>query len=99
MITVRFTVKSAFTLCPEDVFGPNHRQEKGYFSFTHGDGWTISGDICEDYHFWVNYFEASHPDYGFVCGDFEDEVQAESYDAFEHFMRHHPPHEWDYYDI
>lgn len=99
MITMKFKVPSACTLNPEEVFGPNHKSEVGYSVFTHADGWTIGGVICEDYYMWVNYFEASHPDYGLVRGNFEDEVQAESLEAFEHFTRHHAPYEWDYGDI
>lgn len=62
-------------------------------------GWVIEGEVIWDYYKWVNYFEAFHPDFGWVKGDFEDEVQAESEEAFEHFIAHHPPEEWDYWDI
>lgn len=76
----------ALTLSPDDIG-------------THEDGWTIEGRIWEDYFEWVNYFEASHPVYGRVWGDFEDEVYADLQEGFDHFYEHHTPCEWDYYDI
>lgn len=66
---------------------------------THPSGWTIVGEVHEDYFEWVNEFEASHPDFGRVWGDFEEEVFADSQEAYDHFFAHHPPHEWDYWDI
>lgn len=62
-------------------------------------GWKIEGHIHEDYYEWVNDFQATHPYFGKVWGDFEDEVHADSEEAFEHFYRHHPPELWDYWDI
>lgn len=65
----------------------------------HASGWVISGVIHEDYFEWVNEFEAVHPDFGRVWGDFEEVVYADSEEAFEHFYKNHPPNEWDYWDI
>lgn len=62
-------------------------------------GWTITGVVHEDYFEWVNYFEAKHPTFGWVRGDFESEIQAKSKKAFAHFLENHPPNEWDYGDI
>lgn len=62
-------------------------------------GWTITGEIKEDWFEWVNGFEATHPDFGRVWGDYEEEVFADSQEAFEHFFVNHPPHLWDYHDI
>lgn len=62
-------------------------------------GWTITGVVCEDYFEWVNYFEATHPTLGWVRGDYEDVVEAKSKKAYAHFIEHHPPYEWDYWDI
>jgi len=76
----------ALTLCPS-VLGEN------------ASGWTIQGDIHEDYYEWVNEFEAFHPFFGKVWGNFEDEVYADSEEAFEDFYKNHPPNEWDYWDI
>ena len=55
----------AITLRPEEVL-ENHKQETGTYERTHSDGWTIKGEIREDYYYWINEFEASHPVYGRV---------------------------------
>lgn len=75
------------------------RVEDGTHSRTHADGWTVSGEVHEDYFTWVNEFEASHPVHGFVWGDFESLVFATSEEAFQHFHANHPPSAWDYGDI
>lgn len=62
-------------------------------------GWKITGDIQYDYYEWVNYFEANHPDYGYVIGDYEDSIEASSKEAYDHFYKNHPPKVWDYRDI
>jgi hypothetical protein len=62
-------------------------------------GWQIKAEIHEDYFEWVNYFEAFHPDFGLVFGDFELEVTASSDATITHFLKYHPFEEWDYYDI
>lgn len=72
--------------------------ESGTHSRTHDDGWTITGEIHEDYYVWVNDFEATHPTLGRVWGNFEGEVKATSKAAFDHFWKHHEPEAWDYYD-
>lgn len=76
----------AATLWPEDLG-------------TNPSGWTISGEVVKDYFEWVNYFEATHPYFGKVWGDYEDVIYADSKEAFEHFYANHPPNVWDYYDI
>jgi hypothetical protein len=88
MFTKQYDYEDHFanTLDPEDIG-------------THPDGWTVSGEINEDYFEWVNEFEASHPRYGRVWGDFEYEVHADSEEGFNDFVKYHPPHEWDYWDI
>lgn len=73
--------------------------DSGLHSRTHDSGWTISGMVHEDYYTWVNDFEASHPVYGKVQGNFESEVTADSEEAFQHFWKHHEPDAWDYADI
>ena len=62
-------------------------------------GWQVKAQVHEDYYEWVNYFEAFHPSYGLVFGDFESMVFASSDEALENFLKHHPVEEWDYYDI
>lgn len=76
----------AYTLSP-DAIGNND------------SGWTIVGEVHEDYYEWVNDFEATHPVFGRVWGNFEDEVYADSLEAYKHFVEHHPPENWDYGDI
>ncbi len=76
----------AYTLRPSDL-GVN------------ASGWTIDGAIIEDYYEWVNEFEATHPDFGRVWGDYEDVVYADSKEAFDDFYQKHPPDQWDYWDI
>lgn len=71
----------------------------GTHTRTHDDGWTITGDVCEDWYVWVNEFEAHHPQFGTVKGNFEDEVYADSEEGFQHFWQHHEPDAWDYWDI
>lgn len=75
------------------------RDVPGFQSRTHDDGWTITGEVHEDYYTWVNYFEATHPLLGLVWGDFEDLVFASSEDAFRNFYANHSPDAWDYHDI
>lgn len=69
------------------------------YSYIHDSGWTISGKLRADWFIWVNDFEASHPKYGRVWGNFEKEVHADSEDGFNDFWTHHQPKAWDYGDI
>lgn len=62
-------------------------------------GWEINGQIHEDYYTWVNEFEAVHPIYGRVWGDFEKKVFADTAKGFNHFIENHSPESWDYDDI
>jgi len=62
-------------------------------------GWVIKGEIHNDWYDWVNEFEAEHPIYGKVWGDFENEVFADSEEGINNFIENHPPEEWDYHDI
>ena len=61
-------------------------------------GWTITGRISGDYYVWVNSFEAHHPEYGKVWGDFELEVYAETEEGFADFYKNHTPKAWDKWD-
>ena len=81
-----FTHHDALTLDP-GIIGNN------------ASGWTVEGQIHEDWYEWVNEFEATHPDFGRVWGDFENIVYADSEEGFAHFYEHHEPIEWDYWDI
>jgi len=91
MITKKFGVDfdsedGALTLRPADIG-------------IHEDGWTITGEIHEDYYEWVNDFEAVHPVYGRVWGDFEKEVYADNEEGYQNFYKNHTPEAWDYGDI
>ena len=87
----------ALTLDPMHV--ANADTESGTHPKTHESGWTITGQVHEDYYTWVNDFKATHPELGRVEGDFEGEVKASSEEAFRHFWTHHEPTAWDYGDI
>lgn len=66
---------------------------------THESGWSISGEIHEDYYMWVNDFEANHDKHGALTGNYQSYIYAESIEAFESFYKNHPPEWWDYGDI
>jgi hypothetical protein len=104
MITKKFGVDfdsagGALTLDPWNVTADGYAS-RGTHTRTHEDsGWTITGELHEDYYWWVNKFTASHPVFGCVEGDFDYEVVASSEEAFAHFWAHHQPVAWDYHDI
>lgn len=99
MVTKEYTSKNgALTLKKEDVEDIYLGDRRRYMK-THDDGWTIIGDIKEDYYEWVNEFIAIHPKYGKVWGDFEDKVFADSMDGLNDFYTKHTPVDWDYGDI
>ena len=74
-------------------------EEEGIHQKTHSDGWTIKGEVREDYYVWVNEFEAEHPKFGKVWGNFEEKVFADSEEGFNDFFEKHEPNQWDYGDI
>jgi hypothetical protein len=86
MITKQFEVYSALTLSPS-VLGLGE------------SGWLVTGDVKEDYFTWVNEFEAIHPTFGTVWGDFENTVYADTKEGLDNFLEHYTPEEWDYGDI
>ena len=71
----------------------------GDLGYNEDSGWTIEGEVVEDYYEWVNEFTATHPVYGKIEGNFEIEVEAESQEALDHFLEYHEPQVWDYWDI
>ena len=91
-------LRGALTLEPEEVCVSAH-DLIGTHTRTHDDGWTITGKIVNDYFYWVNEFAAAHPTFGKVWGDFEDEVHADSEEAFADFYAKHAPTAWDYQNI
>ena len=103
MITKKYDVDfksigGALTLPTESVSEIGHVQNQVQIK-THESGWTIKAQTHEDYYEWVNFFEATHPTFGRVYGDFEDKVFADTEAAFAHFFENHPPEAWDYGDI
>ena len=87
----------ALTLNPSEV--AEGSEESGTHERKHNDGWTIKGEIYEDYYTWVNDFEAEHPKFGKVWGNFEGSVFADSEEGFKDFFTKHEPSAWDYWDI
>ena len=88
----------ARTLSASFVRG-RYERSLGTYTKTHADGWTISGAIHEDWFEWVNAFEATHPVFGRVWGDFEAWVYADSKEGMEAFCAAYPYEDWDYEDI
>ena len=86
------TLSTSEVTSDDDAYNGTHTK-------THDSGWTITGDIHEDYYRWVNDFKAVHPTLGKVVGNFESEVKATSEEAFKHFWKNHTPNAWDYEDI
>jgi len=93
-----FSDGGALTL-PQSSVTRNEGLMTGVHTRTHKDGWKITGEIHEDYFVWVNEFEAVHPRFGRVWGDFEKEVFADKVSGFKNFYNNHPPDDWDYGDI
>ncbi len=89
----------AITFPPEMVYENWPEHTTGTFERTHPSGWTIKGKIVEDYYYWVNDFEATHPVFGRVMGNFEEALQCDSEEGLQDFVRNHPPQVWDYHDI
>ena len=85
--------------------------ESGIHSLAHASGWTITGEIMNDYYSWINEFTATHPLYGKIKGNFETTVTADSEEALNHFVLTNTrpasgkalvgrfPEAWDYHDI
>lgn len=104
MITKKFgidfdSVGGALTLDPSEVSENGFTKDDDIQQKTHKDGWTIRGIVHQNYFEWVNDFEATHPTYGKVWGNFENEVFADSEDGYNHFYENHTPEDWDYEDI
>ena len=92
--------RNALTLSPEEVSELGDDVPIGIkLTRIHDSGWKISGYVQEDWFRWVNSFEAVHPTYGKVHGNFEKEVYADSIEGFNHFYENHTPNAWDYWEI
>lgn len=93
-----FSEGGALTLHTSEITSEDYPQHGTFRTRTHEDGWTIKGVVKSDYYSWVNEFRASHPQLGRVWGNFEEEVFADSEEAFQDFYKHHTPKAWDYDD-
>lgn len=83
----------------EDMYGTEARTLCPTCIGDNDSGWTIEGEIHEDYYEWVNNFKAVHAKYGMVSGDYETQVFSTSKEGYKHFNQHHPYEKWDYMDI
>ena len=68
----------AHTLPVSCVTDSENLDTRIWYEKTHESGWTITANIVEDYYAWINEFEATHPVYGSVKGDFDILVIASS---------------------
>ena len=82
-----------------DIDFDDHTVSGTAYTKTHPDGWTITGSVYINYYSWVNDFEAKHPQYGWVHGNFETTVHASSETTYYEFYKSHTPRVWDYHDI
>jgi hypothetical protein len=75
---------------------PNRISLNPLYLGKHVDGWEIAGLIHnEDWFYAVGAFEAKHPEFGVVYGDFEKTVKATSAKGFFEFIAAYPPIVWD----
>lgn len=87
------------------ILTPSEVSENGYTKYgdiqqkTHPDGWTVKGVVHKNNYAWVNDFEATHPVYGKVWGNFESQVFADTEEGYNHFYINHKPEAWDYHEI
>lgn len=72
----------------------------GIFIRTFDNGWHIVGQVCEDYFTWVEKFTAYKFDGAKVlAGDYNKVIYASSEEAYNDFVKHFPPQEFDTYKI
>jgi len=98
MIEKIFESKNGFLSLPS-VYVTDIKVKRGYHSKKHKSGWTISGEVHEDYYTWVEEFSAKHDKYGEIIGNFNDFILVESEESLKHFLKHHPYEDWELKDI
>lgn len=77
----------------------NDNIDNDIFELAHASGWTIRAKIHNDWYSWIQNFEAQHPIFGDLKGDFNDKVECTDKNAFFHFIKYHTPIIFDMYDI
>jgi len=66
----------------------------------HNSGWTISANLDADYYVWIDYFTASHSEFGKIIGNLkENEIITDSEEGYTHFINNHKIETFDLYDI
>jgi hypothetical protein len=68
------------------------------YSKTHTDGWTIEGQIHNDWYSWVVDFEAVHPVHGTIQR-VGNTIVGPSKEVVDKFLADHRLEEFDYWDI
>lgn len=84
---------------PWDISNKKKLEYYKQYSRTHKNGWTISGQIVEDYVSWVPFITASHKNYGIIYGDFSEEIIVVSDNpdkALFHFLDNNMPLVWKF---
>jgi hypothetical protein len=87
---------------PWDISNKKKLEYYKQYSRTHKNGWTISGQIVEDWVSWVPFITAFHKIYGIIYGDFSEEIIVVSDNpdkALFHFLDNNIPLVWTSWDI
>ncbi len=87
---------------PWDISNKKKLEYYKQYSRTHKNGWTISGQIVEDWVSWVPFITAFHKIYGIIYGDFSEEIIVVSDnpdEALFHFLDNNIPLVWTSWDI
>ena len=92
--TTRYTLK--ISEISDLSFADELKDKGGRYTKEHASGWTITGDIHIRSYFWVDNIEATHPEQGWLKGDFGGTVKASSHQAYCDFDKHHRPVVRDY---
>ena len=77
-------------------------KENKYYTKTHENGWKISGVIKEDFVHYINIISAYHPKFGYIFGNFSEEIHVISFNpkiSIEHFLDNNPPLIWNSWNI
>lgn len=87
---------------PWDISNKKKLEYYKQYSRTHKNGWTISGQIVEDYVSWVPFITAFHKNYGIIYGDFSEEIIVVSNNPDKtlfNFLDNNMPLVWTSWDI